>query len=205
MTSRILMIFAKAPVSGQTKTRLIPMLGEQGAAEFQTQLVRHTVVKFANGDWHTQLWCAPDCGHPLFVELSAKHGLELCTQQGSHLGERMAHGFDVALAQARQVVIVGTDCPVLSLDMVEKSFDLLEKGREVVITPAEDGGYVMLGLSAQKRQIFAALPWGSGQVLAATEEILRQQGSDYVLQPSLWDVDREEDVLRLRAEMSGFA
>jgi len=203
--SRILMIFAKAPVPGQSKTRLIPMLGAQGAADLQAQLLRHVVAELSDPRWQVQLWCAPDCSHPLFVELAERYGMTLHQQQGGHLGERMAHAFDQALAQGGQVVIVGADCPAINRELVEKSFEILEKEQKVVIAPAEDGGYVMLGLNRPMRQIFAALPWGSGQVLAATEQILRTQQVGYVLQPVLWDVDREQDVLRLRAEISGFA
>jgi rSAM/selenodomain-associated transferase 1 len=200
------MIFAKAPVAGRAKTRLIPLLGEQGAADMQARLLRHVIVALAGqGDWQTQLWCAPSQQHKLFQNLASEFDVSLHDQVQGHLGERMCAGFEHNLSQSNEVLIVGTDCPLISVDKVRASFDQLVAGYEAAITPAEDGGYVMLGLSRPVPQIFAALPWGSDKVFAMTEKILQQQSINYALQPELWDVDRPEDVLRLRQQLSGFA
>lgn len=196
---RILIVFAKAPNPGHVKTRMIPLLSEQGAAQLQSRLVLHTVNNLANrGDWQTQLWCAPNIRHPLFQELAVTHKIQLHQQIQGDLGEKMFFAFESCLSRADQAVIVGTDCPLLTPSHVEATFSQLDGGYDAVITPAEDGGYVMLGLSVIDWDVFNLQEWGNSEVLSNTLLACESMGWRYKKMPSLWDVDTPEDYLRLQ-------
>ncbi len=192
------LIFAKAPIPGQVKTRLVPRLGEEGAARLHAGLLRRIVAELGGaGLCPVQCWCAPDTRHKLFTELAARHGVSLERQSGADLGARMFHAACVALGDSDRVILVGADCPGLGVDYLGLALDGLEEGVDAVLGPAEDGGYVLLGLRRAARQLFEDMPWGTGQVLAATRHRLRELGWHWRELPALWDVDRPEDLERL--------
>lgn len=193
-----LMIFAKAPVAGAAKTRLAPVLGEQGAAELQarlTQRILHTAVSANLAP--VELWCSPDCGHPFFQAVTAAVGRRV--QHGQDLGERMANAFDVALGTHPYAVLVGTDCPAMTADYLAQAFALLDGGADAVVGPAEDGGYILIGLRRTDKRLFDGVPWGTAQVLQITRERLKECAYDWRELPCLWDVDRAEDLQRMAA------
>jgi len=137
-----ILIFAKAPVPGTCKTRLVPALSEWGAAGLSGALTLHLLAMLGEARVAPAiLCCTPDCGHPLFQ----RRGEEKWVQRGNDLGERMLDAAGRALEEAGRVLLVGTDCPALSAGYLERAFRALERS-DVVIGPAEDGGYVLLGL-----------------------------------------------------------
>ena len=193
-----ILIFAKAPVPGQVKTRLIPRLGEEGAARLYAGLLRRIVFELGGaGICPVQCWCAPDIHHELFTEIAARHGVRLEKQSGADLGARMLHAASVALGDSDRVILVGGDCPGLGVDYLGLALDGLEEGAEAVLGPAEDGGYVLLGLKRAAVELFQDMPWGTGEVLAVTRQRLRALGWQWRELPALWDVDRPEDLERL--------
>lgn len=193
-----LMIFAKAPVAGAAKTRLVPALGEQGAAEFQARLTERTLALAVNANLApVELWCSPDCRHPFFQ--SATSATERRVQHGQGLGERIAHAFATVLTHHPYAVLIGTDCPAMTQDYLARAFASLDGGADAVIGPAEDGGYVLLGLRRMDNRLFEGVAWGTDRVLNQTRERLAALGWPWEELETLWDVDRPEDLERLGA------
>lgn len=190
------MVFAKAPIAGVAKTRLIPALGKQGAADLHGQLLDHTLAWASNGCADiVQLW-SPDVEHPVLLQTQ----MPLFSQCGDDLGQRMAHAFEHALESAKAAVIIGTDCPALTKDIVAEAFAALESGSDVVLGPAEDGGYYLIGLKHAAPELFAGIEWGGDRVFVDTIAKLEQAQLSCHALPTLWDVDRPEDLQRLLAE-----
>lgn len=194
-----ILVFAKAPVAGYAKTRLIPLLGAEGAARAQTQLLRHCLATAAAAaPRQLQLWCDPDTAHPALQAAAATFGASLQIQQGADLGARMAHGFGVALAEVPTAICIGTDCPALTVEHLRQAAAQLRDGCAAVLVPAEDGGYALIGLRRPVPDIFNGIEWGSDRVLAQTRERLRVCGLRWGELETLWDVDRPADWLRLQ-------
>ena len=192
-------VFARAPVPGEAKTRLIPSLGAVGAARLQAALIRgalRTATDAALGP--VSLWCAPDCMHPVFTACRDDFGIVLAPQDGPDLGARMLHAFTVLCPQPG-VLLIGADCPALTAGALRAAAAALGEGDDAVFIPAEDGGYVLIGLARPVAALFDGIAWGSDRVMAQSRERLRAAGVRWrELAPS-WDVDRPEDLARLRA------
>lgn len=190
-------IFSKAPQAGLSKTRLIPALGPGGAARLQRRMTLETLrlaLKFSPGK--TTLWCAPDAQHRFFRALSQRCQLSLRSQNGNDIGERMHHAF---VSHGAPLLLVGSDCPALTLQHLEAAENALREGAEAVFIPAEDGGYVLLGLRQAQARLFEDIDWSSEQVMRQTRERLAELGLSWIELETLWDVDRPEDLARLEA------
>jgi rSAM/selenodomain-associated transferase 1 len=195
-------IFARAPVAGAAKTRLIPRLGAEGAAALQHALIHRalqTAVAAKVGS--VSLWCAPDCEHPAFVGCSEQFGVSLYPQRGTDLGARMFHAFS-RLCRRGAALVIGTDCPALTAAELRTAGEALRRGNDAVFVPAEDGGYVLVGLRHAIASLFYGMPWGTDRVMDHTRTRLRNAGLRWHELPTSWDVDRPEDIDHLRA--SGF-
>ena len=187
-------VFAKAPVAGAVKTRLVPVLGAEGAARFHAALVRHALcVAREAKPASLQLWCAPDVAHPFFCECGFRYRCELLSQRGADLGERMANAF----AAETPLVLIGSDCPALRASHLAAAWDAL-RSNDVVLAPAEDGGYVLIGLARPQPSLFNAVPWSDASVMARTRKRIAQAGLSCVELETLWDVDRPDDYRRLQ-------
>ncbi len=152
-------ILAKAPIPGFAKTRLIPVLGEAGAATLQARLTERAVeTATAAGTGPVTLWAAPDARHPAF-----------------------AH------------------CPALTAEHLRTASDALRAGADVVVIPAEDGGYALIGMRAPQPALFADMRWSTPGVMDETRRRLAQLGLTWREPVTLWDVDVPEDLERLRA------
>lgn len=193
-----ILIFAKAPIAGLAKTRLIPALGAQGAAQLYAKLLQSTVEKMADDRLcPIECWCAPDCSHELFLSFEQQFDLTLHRQQKGDLGERMAQATRQALLASEYVVLIGGDVPDLTPQYLKQALNGLSEGADAVLGPAEDGGYVLLAIRQYEPLLFSDIPWSSDQVLAITRERLKQLGWNWLELQLLWDVDRPEDLLRL--------
>jgi len=197
-------VFARAPEPGKVKTRLIPALGEAGAAALHRRLVMHSLRAATDARLGpVELWCAPDASDPFFLERERRLGLSLNSQGEGDLGARMRCAFEAVLTRASRAILVGSDIPVLSAQYLRDAERALSGGDDVVIGPAEDGGYVLIGLSRCDAELFREIPWGGPEVLAETRRriaALRWRLSEL---PTLWDLDRLEDLERLPEEMRG--
>ena len=192
-------VFAKAPVAGEVKTRLAPFLGVDGAAALQAGLVRHALATAIGARLGpVDLWCAPDEHHPFFERCADEFQVTLKRQEGHDLGERMRRAFEQALATEGALIVIGSDCAALEGVHLRNARDALA-GHDAVIIPAEDGGYVLIGLAAPLAGLFESVAWGSSAVMGQTRERLARAGARHVELPALWDVDRQEDYVRLQS------
>jgi rSAM/selenodomain-associated transferase 1 len=196
-------VFARAPLAGTAKTRLIPALGAAAAARLQRRLTLQALAvarRAALG--RVTLWGAPDDQQRFFRAVQRACGVDLRSQSGPDLGTRMAAAF---AAQAGPLLLIGSDCPALQPAHLVAAAQILldEPPQDAVFIPAEDGGYVLVGLRCPQPQLFEAIEWGSERVMAQTRQRLSGSGLRWAELPWLWDVDRPADLLRL-ATLEGF-
>ena len=191
-----LTIFTRYPEPGQTKTRLIDALGEKGAANLQKELTEQTiknidqltktstiepVICFEGGD---------------LVSMQNWLGRERTYNpqgQGS-LGEKLQKAFgDAFAAGAQRVVTIGCDCPDLNKEHIGRAFDALYM-KDVVLGPATDGGYYLIGMKCPCDALFKDIPWGTDKVFEATALLAQQLGLSIEILEELRDVDRPADL-----------
>lgn len=190
-----ILLFAKAPVAGQVKTRMVPALGAEGAARLHARLLRETAARVSATIAPVELWCAPDTGHTLFNQLAKMHGLALHRQLGSGLGERLRAASADALRRAQAVVLIGSDCPQLDAGYVARALILMQsQPLDAVLGPAADGGYVLLALRRAEPALFTQMPWGGDRVAAVTRERMAALDWRWRELPVLRDVDRPQDL-----------
>lgn len=191
-----IIIFTRYPQPGATKTRLIPAIGAQKAACLQKKMTEQVVVtaqRFAarhgifvevryTGAVLQQMkqWLPPD----MFYQNQGDGDL------GNRLERAFAESFD---RHFERVIVVGSDCPALSVEILKRAFALLEKD-EIVLGPAHDGGYYLIGLRRHFPDLFENIPWGSENVLAATSKQAKKISAAIKLLPPLADIDRPEDL-----------
>ncbi len=200
-----LIIFSKAPDAGQVKTRLIPALGRDGAAKLHRDMLEHKLRMVRDNEISpTDLYCFPDPQHPYFQHIAAGFGLNLYTQTGTDLGQRMANALQTALNTHSMVVIIGSDSPPLDLEYLKSAFQSLGQGHDAVIGPALDGGYVLLGLRRFNSKLFTSIDWGTNRVLTQTRERLQQLGFSWIELDPLWDVDRPEDLIKYQKQLHAY-
>lgn len=189
--SKILGIFAKEPVPGQVKTRLTPPLSQDQAAELYQVALLETVEIMAGGDFDLAICYAGDENY--FRRTFP--GITLVEQSGDELGVRMSNALQQFFRQGyRQAALIGSDSPDLSLEQVEQAFAALDR-QQLVMAPAHDGGYVLIGESCHSPQLFENIPWSSPEVLSRTRQIAEAAGIDYRLL-SAWDDLDDLDALR---------
>ena len=201
-----ILVFAKAPVPGEVKTRLIPALGAAGAATLHERLVDRTLATAAAAaTGPVELCCAPDDPHPVLAALARERGAALAAQGPGDLGDRMHAAFGRALAAAPAAIVIGCDCPALAPQHLRAAAAALAGGADAVLAPAEDGGYVLIGLARTDASLFAGIAWGGPDVLEHTRGRLRALGWRWQELETLWDVDRPADLARLRRDIDGGA
>lgn len=190
-----LIVFARAPVPGRVKTRLVPLLGERGAARLHARLVEKTLATaMSAGIGKVELYCSPGIGSAYFRKIKKRVGVRLRSQGRGDLGERMYR----ALRRHPGAVLIGSDCPALRPADLRAAARALQGGADAVLSPAEDGGYALIGLRRASRSLFQGVRWGSAQVLAQTRARLKRLRWRWTELRTVWDVDRPEDVARLR-------
>lgn len=196
----VLMVFCKAPVPGQVKTRLTPALTAEQAADVHVQLTERA-LKLATQSrlCPVQLWCAPSIDHDFFTASAAAYRLELKQQQGTDLGERMHLAFESALAAYSHALLMGCDCPSLTESDLEEAIKALREDQDLVLAPAEDGGYAMIGLNRPCSELFTGMIWGTSQVLAQTRARIDQLHLRHYELSEQWDLDTVRDLDRYRA------
>jgi uncharacterized protein len=184
------LVFARAPVAGAVKTRLIPRLGAAGAARLQHHLIRAT-LRTAQ---------AAHCG-PVQLHLTRPHALfrRSKVQKGGDLGERMHRALRTALRRHRSAILIGTDAPALGAADLRRAARWLLGGADVVLAPAEDGGYALIAARRISFSVFAGIEWGGADVYRETVKRLDAAGLRWRALRTVWDVDRPADLERLRS------
>lgn len=189
-------ILAKAPVPGLAKTRLIPRLGAEGAALLQRWLLQRTMATAVIADTGpVSLWCAPDERHPDFATCRAYGPVTLKSQPGGDLGLRMLTALQGQTGLPGTLVI-GTDCAVLTPAILRSAANALLT-HDAVVIPAEDGGYVLIGMRKADATIFENMAWSTATVMAETRSRFAALGWSVKELPALWDIDLPEDFDRL--------
>jgi hypothetical protein len=190
----LLIVFARFPVPGKTKTRLIPKLGEHGAARLHRDMTRYTIGS-ANElppEIRIELWCDGGSEHEIRESFGSDAPVRF--QADGDLGKRMFVSFSYSFGRGfGSVVLVGTDCPSLTPDIMKRAFELLET-TDCVIGPAHDGGYYLIGLNRSCREIFEGISWGRSDVLDQTLAKAHASGLSISLLDVLHDIDRPEDI-----------
>jgi hypothetical protein len=184
-----IVIFAKQPVPGRVKTRLIPELGPGGAAALAREMLEHTVEEALATGLAVELCGEPDAAewHP------ARHGLELTDQGDGALGERLARSAERVLAE-ESILLVGSDCPELDRRRLRAAADALEE-RDAVIHPAHDGGYALLGLGRFDPSLFEGIDWSTPVVAAQTMARIGALGWSLHVGETLRDIDEPGDLV----------
>lgn len=191
-----LILFTRYPEPGRTKTRLIPALGAKGAATLQQRMSELLVARMA--EFAANFPASPEIryagGNQQAMEDWLSSDIPCLPQGEGDLGERLHRAFAQAFAQgAQKVVVIGADCPRLTPALFAQAFAALER-EDLVLGPAMDGGYYLIGLNRLVPGLFAEIPWGSGEVLTATlKQAQALDLSTHLLEP-LADVDRPEDL-----------
>jgi uncharacterized protein len=192
-------VFTRYPEAGKVKTRLIPALGEEGAAALHKKMAEHTIsqvralqrlvpgdleVWFVGGDLALmQGWLGEDLTYQL--------------QPDGDLGDRMRLAFQSIFDRGyKKATIVGTDCPDLTTEILAQSFDALEDN-PIVLGPAIDGGYYLIGLQYLIPELFTGIPWSTANVLQETVKIATDLGMVPTLLPYLTDIDLPQDLAHL--------
>ncbi|MGH7675645.1 MAG: TIGR04282 family arsenosugar biosynthesis glycosyltransferase [Gemmatimonadales bacterium] len=190
----VLAVFVKAPVAGRVKTRLAAEVGVHNAAEIYRGLGRRVVAACVGRGYDTVVWFAP-----LGARRAVRHwlkGLRVAAfrAQGSGvLGARLAAVFCQHFREgARRVILIGSDCPGVDSRLVSRALAALDK-HELVVGPARDGGYYLVGLRAPAPQLFRGIAWSTDAVLEQTLARARQLGLSAALLPTLRDVDTASD------------
>lgn len=196
-----LAVFCRAPVPGHAKTRLIPELGAGGAAALHAQLAERAVrIAVAAGIGPVTVWCTPDTHHIFFQNLARKLPVKLAVQKGESLGHRMLQATQTALRTAEAIILMGSDCPVLTTGYLHDAVHGLDE-HDAVVGPAEDGGYVLLGLKRAPPEVFADMLWGSHEVMEGTRRRFTALHWRWLELVTLYDVDTAGDLARWRREI----
>jgi len=201
----VLMIFCKAPIPGQVKTRLTPSLTDEQATQIHIELSEKTFSLATEKKLcPVQIWCSPSIEHPFFVKTHSAWDVSLKTQQGTDLGQRMLYAFKCALKQFDNAVIIGCDCPSLKHSDLEQAFIALNTNHPITIAPAEDGGYVLIGLNRLEEQLFSDIPWGTSEVLSITKSRINATRLDCLELQQQYDIDTIEDLKRYQNQSKIF-
>ena len=196
-TARIV-VFAREPVLGQVKTRLEPVLGEAGCLElYRSMLSRILATVRQSSLAPLALWVSSNASHELFLSYCNKRDIHL--QKGQDLGQKMARAAQECLADdcVDSLLIIGADCPAMDANYLAAALEALQAGNQVVIGPARDGGYVLIGLNSPHEQLFRDIEWGTERVLEQTLAHINTAKLPCHLLESLWDVDSPEDLQNL--------
>lgn len=198
-----LVIFAKAPIPGQVKTRLCPPLTPDEAATLHGSFVLDTLERTKLAVTKLKLplarylACAPSATHVFFKIMEERHGVNVIDQVGNDLGARMDQAFAALFKRGySHVLIIGTDVPTLPLDYFKQALTLLDS-HDLVLGPALDGGYYLIGLKRMAPELFATIPWSTDQVLTRTQEKAATFGLKMALLEPWRDVDTVADLQAL--------
>jgi len=202
---RLLLQFAREPVPGAVKRRMLPALDAEAACALHVSLLTHTARQLAAVPrCERELWVAGDPAHPALRQALAPGGARARRQVGVDLGERMHHALRTALQRVPRAVLVGSDCPGLDAAYVEEAFSALATA-DLVLGPALDGGYVLIGARRLDWRLFEGVSWGTGKVLAQTLARADALRWDVALLAPRRDIDRPGDLAAWERARAAFS
>ena len=196
-----LIVFTRFPEPGKTKTRLIPALGAEGAARLQRQMTEHilTIATKVSDRPGLTIEVRHEGGNTGLMQEWLGPQFSYRPQGSGNLGRRMARAFEAAFQKSKgATVIVGSDIPGISTNIIQQAFEALQKN-DLVLGPAHDGGYYLIGMkknlpAATYARLFEGIDWGTGEVLSQTLQAARESGLCFILLESLGDLDRPVDL-----------
>ena len=200
-----LIIFVKYPEPGQVKTRLTPDLSPGEAAAFHRAIAADIIAAHSdNPDFDTIVFFSPPDRKKDFADWLGP-GAKFEAQEGADLGEREHNAFTRVLGAGKgfyydRAVLIGTDCPSLDNEKIERAFALLDD-HDIVLGPAVDGGYYLLGLSTPGPELFSGIDWGTSEVLEKTIQAAKIAQLDIAMLDELYDVDTIDDLRRLEGDL----
>lgn len=203
-----ILVFARTPVLGEVKTRLQPELGEQGCLELHQALVVNAVsTAYESKLAPVEVWHTGKGSHPFWFQLQQKYEIEFSEQSGEDLGQRMLQAASSHLSAADSneldwMIIVGSDCPEIDDEYLAGAAARLEAGEDIVIGPAEDGGYVLVGLRRAFGFLFADIDWGTERVLSQTLKAADDKNCQVRQLKILRDLDDFSDYQHFQARYS---
>jgi uncharacterized protein len=192
-------IFARAPVAGRAKTRLIPLLGAQGAAQFQQALIQDTATKVSRLRLRLARWLFIAGGN-LLVSPGLKRW-HVAPQRGRDLGERLESAFRQLLLAHGRVVIIGTDSPLLTPRLLRLALSELQSC-DSVLGPCPDGGFYLIGLARETRGLFQGVRLGTRHAFRDVKKQLLERGFSCSILPEVADIDRPQDFREIAEEMN---
>ncbi|MEM8561657.1 MAG: TIGR04282 family arsenosugar biosynthesis glycosyltransferase [Pseudomonadota bacterium] len=186
--------FAREPVAGQVKTRMLPQLTPEEASDLHCELVLFTAQRLLNAAvGPVELEVAGDPLHPLFQRCRSLGVANCRAQRGDDLGARMHNALRQGLRRSSKVILVGSDCPEMDTGYLKQAVNALDE-EEIVLGPASDGGYVLLGARRLIDEMFEKVKWGSDTVMASTRSQLRAAQTRWSELAPLSDIDRPDDL-----------
>ena len=191
----VLLVFAKSPEPGQVKTRLIPDIGVDAATNLYKELLTRTLNTSVNSIFsEKQLWISGNKEHSFFDSFHKINHFKVMPQTGKDLGERMYKAFNEALNENHHAVLIGCDCPELNISDFQSAVAMLESDKDLVLGPAEDGGYYLIGLKKNHIELFTDVEWGSDTVFSKTISIAEKLNLNIGLLTKRSDIDRVADL-----------
>ena len=194
-----ILIFAKSPVVGKVKTRLAKSIGAEQACKVYEALLTQTLDTAIKAQLASVCCYTNDTEHVFFNPWKQK-GILFKQQVGADLGERMQQAFMNELKLVSSVVLIGSDCPIITKDHLGAALSVLNQDAEAVITPTHDGGYVLLGLKNHYPEIFSNIQWSTDQVYRQTAERFESRAIKWHQLNTLWDLDTAEDYQKYRKD-----
>ena len=192
---RKIIVFCKQSIPGSTKTRLAAEIGHEEAARVSGELARRCIRQCVNvGRASVEVWQTPEIDDAFALPGVAS----IARQCMGDLGRRMQDALERSLVESSTVVLVGTDCPGITTDYLEHAFDRL-RHHEVVIGPAEDGGFGLIGMNQNPGGLFRDMTWSTSDVYEEISVRLNAKPLRWCRLPLLWDVDRPPDLYRYRS------
>ena len=195
----LIQIFCKAPVLGKVKTRLIQKIGARRALDLYKQMFKRLMTDVSLDSPLVELWISTDKDHAFFEQ----YAVPRFQQAGADLGSKMSGALRDGLTRHESVILVGTDLPLINKSYIDCAVRSLSD-HEVVLGPAEDGGYGLVGIKAEAPDMFSGIHWGTEKVLSQTCKRLNKHGLGYSFLPLIWDVDRPADLHRYKDWLEGY-
>lgn len=191
-----IILFAKYPAPNKAKTRLQPALGIDGAARMARQLLLHSIEQAIDTGFSVELCVSPAPTDPCWQALDLPNSLRWSTQADGDLGLRMLIASQQALEYFQKVLLIGTDCPSLTSACIQTAVQQLDQ-HDVVMIPATDGGYVLLGFREVDASLFSDIIWSTASVATVTQQRMADLGWTLALLTPLHDIDEPKDLVHL--------
>lgn len=195
MTNKAILVFQKNLIAGRTKTRLAATIGNEKALLVYKQLILITTNVLINLPFDKLIYYSEFI--PLDIEdkeIETTAKTLVLVQHGNDLGARMLNSFSDQFKMGySRLIIIGTDCPDLNSELLLNAFNALES-HDIVIGPAADGGYYLLGMSKLYPELFEGVEWSTSEVYGQTVDIISKLGLSFSLMPVLRDLDNEDDL-----------